>query len=272
MFIPFGYGLTLIIIILIILLGYIFTALGFKNEKRIYWIWYLIARPWSIAVRKMRGHRVTLVNPKKAHLFQAGMFEVSPHNSSSDAWTRTAFGPLIGLGKASMFKIPIWGKGIYSFGLRPIHRKSELDGLPLSEVEKKALQYQEMLEAISLMKETKFNLVWFPSGHRVKTEEVKLEDWKLGVFNASIEHEHPILPIGKVGGLRLGRKNTLYYISGDILYKVGSPINPKPFLEKSGGDKRKAALLMREHTVNIVRELNKEIRMHAKVYGMIIED
>jgi 1-acyl-sn-glycerol-3-phosphate acyltransferase len=129
------------------------------------------------------------------------------------------------MAKQELFQIPLFGRAMLATGFIPVDRSHGR---------------QAMLSLIEAAKriEAGASVIIFPEGTRSK--DGQLQDFKSGAMVLAIKAGVPLVPVAVVGTHKILPKGKLLIQPGEVLVRVGEPIDTRPY-----GTKQKQELAER---------------------------
>jgi 1-acyl-sn-glycerol-3-phosphate acyltransferase len=183
-----------------------------------------VARLWSrclltASAVRLEAHYDPRLEPGRSYVF------LSNHQSLFDipVLLTTCPGQVRMMAKRSLFRIPLFGWGLYAGGFIPIDRGD------------RSTARQSFAAALSRLKDGT-SILLFPEGTRAKDDF--LLPFQRGGFLLAMKTGLPIVPVGIRGSRAVQRKGSFAIRPGRIEVRYGAPISAAEF-----GVRRKAELI-----------------------------
>jgi 1-acyl-sn-glycerol-3-phosphate acyltransferase len=175
--------------------------------------WFFgVARIWGTGVLKASGLRPRAVydpalEPGRGYVFLAN------HQSLFDIplLLATSPGQVRMLAKRSLFRIPIFGWGLYAGGFVPVDRGGD-----------RTTARQSFASAVARLQEGT-SILLFPEGTRSRTES--LLPFERGGFLLAMKSGLPIVPVGIRGTLGVQPRGSFAIRPGPVEVRYGAPIS-----------------------------------------------
>ncbi len=194
-----------------------------------------ISRRWGQLLAQCAGVKVTVEGagnlPKGAHY----IFAVN-HQSQFDIPVLAGFlnEDFCWMAKKELFQIPIFGRAMLATGFIPVDRSHGRQAM------------QSLVEAAKRIA-AGTSVIIFPEGTR--SRDGQLQNFKSGAMLLAIKAGVPLVPVAIVGTHKILPKGQLLVQAGEVLVRVGEPIDIKSYGTKQKKElaerlKREVALLM----------------------------
>lgn len=170
-----------------------------------------IMRPWARSVVWVSGCSVKI---EGLHHIEKGRsyIVISNHQSHMDIPILVGYIPLkmTIIAKKELFKIPIFGRGMRSFGILEIDRKNRAGAI------------ETLRAARDILLREKISLLAFPEGTR--SLDGKIHPFKKGPFVLAIDAGLPVLPVSVSGTFPILPKGRFFVRPGKVTIVIHPPI------------------------------------------------
>ncbi|MCK5322516.1 MAG: 1-acyl-sn-glycerol-3-phosphate acyltransferase [Desulfobulbaceae bacterium] len=202
----------------------LFSMIGRRSADELQWL----ARLWGRTVSRACGVSVKVEGSERLDRTKPYIFAAN-HQSQFDIFALQGY---LGidfrwLAKKELFNIPVFGSAMRTAGYIPINRGRGREVL------------KSLTEAAERIAEGT-SVIIFPEGTR--SPDGRLQEFKPGAMVLAIKSGVPIVPVAITGTHHIMPKGTLLARPGDVMIRVGEPI-------ETGGckPKQKADLAVRVH-------------------------
>ncbi|MDP2106199.1 MAG: lysophospholipid acyltransferase family protein [Desulfobulbaceae bacterium] len=208
--------------------------LGSCTRSPAVWV-QALAKRWGRLICSLAGARVSVEG--RENLVQAGPYIFAAnHQSQFDIFALQGY---LGcdfrwMAKKELFAVPIFGAAMRSAGYISVDRSRGRQAM------------QSLIEAARRIADGT-SVVIFPEGTRSRDDQ--LQDFKSGAMVLAIKAGVPIVPVAIIGTHQILPKGKLLARSGQVLIKIGQPIDTTKF---SGSDKQALALRLQQAVADLI--------------------
>ncbi|MEA2084016.1 MAG: lysophospholipid acyltransferase family protein [Thermodesulfobacteriota bacterium] len=192
----------------------LFSMTGRKSAEELQWL----GRFWGRTVSRVCGMSVKVeggekLDPTKSYIFAAN------HQSQFDIFALQGY---LGidfrwLAKKELFDIPVFGSSMRIAGYIPINRGKGREA------------FKSLIEAAERIAEGT-SVVIFPEGTR--SPDGRIQEFKSGGMVLAIKSGVSVVPVAITGTHHIMPKGTLLSRPGDVMIRVGEPIETSGFKPK----------------------------------------
>lgn len=185
-----------------------------------------IARVWGRFLARCAGIRVSVEGGEKLQEGASYIFAAN-HQSQFDIPILAGFmkADICWMAKKELFEIPVFGRTMLTSGFIPVDRSHGRQAM------------QSLLEAAKRIAGGT-SVIIFPEGTR--SPDGHLQDFKSGAMVLAIKAGVPLVPVAIIGTHKILPKGKLLAQAGEVIVRVGEPIDTKPY-----GTKQKQELAQR---------------------------